>query len=52
MNICLAGTPNQLIIKSILKLNFQKNKEVSGKTLFFIIGAFCPPRSICLNIGF
>ena len=35
-----------------LKLNFQKNKVVTGKTLFFVIGSFCSHHSICLNIGF
>ena len=36
----------------ILKLNFQKNEVVSGKSPFFVIGPFCTPHSICLNIGF
>ena len=35
-----------------LKQNFQKNKVVTGKTLFFVIGPFCTHHSICLNIGF
>ena len=35
-----------------LKQNSQKNKLVTGKTLFFVIGAFCSHYSICLNIGF
>ena len=34
------------------KLNFRKNKVVTGKTPFFVIGSFCTPHSICLNIGF
>ena len=54
MNICVVDTLNQLVITSILKtkLSKKKKKEVSGKTLFFMIGVFCPPCSICLNIGF
>ena len=35
-----------------LKQNFRKSKEVTGKTLFFVIGAFCTPHFICLDIGF
>ena len=35
-----------------LKQNFRKRKVVTGKTLFFVIGQFCSPHSICLNIGF
>ena len=35
-----------------LKQNFRKNKVVTGKTRFFVIGLFCTPHSICLNIGF
>ena len=34
------------------KQNFQKNKVVTGKTPFFVIGPFCTHHSICLNIGF
>ena len=36
----------------ILKQSFQKNKVVTVKTLFFVIGLFGTPNSICLNIGF
>ena len=32
--------------------NFQKYKEVTGKTPFFAIGPFCSHHFICLNIGF
>ena len=41
-------------IKSTFKVkqNFQKNKVVTGKTLFFVIVPFCTSHSICLNIGF
>ena len=35
-----------------LKQNFWKRKVVTGKTPFFVIGQFCTPHSICLNIGF
>ena len=52
-----SGTLNQLFIKGsytqTLNLNFQKKlSKVSGKSLFFVIGPFCTPHSICLNIGF
>ena len=40
MNICVVGTLNQLVITSIVKIKFPKKKEVSGKTLFFMIGLF------------
>ena len=35
-----------------LKQNFQKNKVVTGKTPFFVIGPFCTPYSIRLNNAF
>ena len=35
-----------------LKQNFQKNKVVTGETLFFVIVPFCTNHSICLNIDF
>ena len=38
MDIRVIGTLNQLSKVFVLKLNFQKNKEVSGKTPFFMIG--------------
>ena len=31
---------------------WKKNKVVSGKTQFFVIGPFCTHNFICLNIGF
>ena len=34
-----------------LKQNFRKEK-VTSKTPLFVIGSFCAPHSICLNIGF
>ena len=36
----------------MFKLNFQKNKAVSGRTSLLAIATFCTPRSNCLNIGF
>ena len=33
-----------------LKQNFQKNKVITGKTPFFVIGPFCTHHSIFLNI--
>ena len=43
---------NSLYVVLKLKQNVRKNKTVAGKTLFFAIGPFCTPHSICLNIGF
>ena len=34
------------------KLNFQKNKAVSGKTPLFFVGPFVILHSVCLKIGF
>ena len=53
MDIWVVGISNQLL-KVVLKLkqNFQKNKVVTGKTPFLVIGLFCTHHSICLNIGF
>ena len=53
MNIWVIVKLNQLFVRgSLLKLNFQKNKVVGGKTPFFVICSFCTPYSICLNIEF
>ena len=35
-----------------MKLNFQNNKKVTGKTLFYAKDQFCIPHSIFLNISF
>ena len=35
-----------------LKQNVQKNKVVTGKTPFFVIGPLCIHNSVGLNIGF
>ena len=42
------------ILTAVLKLkqNFQKNKVVTGKTPFFVIGPLCCYHFICLKIGF
>ena len=34
------------------KLKNQKNKLVTGKTLFFVASPFCTHHLICLRIGF
>ena len=54
MYIWAIGILNQLFIRDSYtqRLNFQKNESVSGKSPFFMIGSFCTPHSICLNIGF
>ena len=35
-----------------MRRNFEKNKVVTGKTPFFVIGQFCGHHFICLKIGF
>ena len=54
MGIWVVDTTNQpfLLEDLKLKLNFQKNKVVTGKTPFFVIGPFCSHHFIYLNIGF
>ena len=53
MNIWVIGPSNQLFIRgSCNQIEFPKSKVVIGKTLFFVIGPFCTPHSICLNIDF
>ena len=40
-------------LKEVLtETKFSKNKVVTGKTPFFMIGPFCSHHFICLNIGF
>ena len=52
MDIWVVGTSNQLFVTgSYTEKNFSKNVD-TGKTAFFVIGQFCTPHSICLNIGF
>ena len=50
MGIWVVGTSNHKVLK--LKQYFQKNKVVTGKSPFFVIGQFRSHHSICLNIGF
>ena len=53
MNIWEVGTSNQYLHEVLkLKQNFRKNKVVTYKTLFFVIGSFCTHHSICFKIGF
>ena len=53
MGIWVVGTPNQLFIRgSQTETKSSKNKTVTAKTPFSVIGPFCAHRSICLNIGF
>lgn len=53
MDIWIVGTLNKLFIKGfMLKPIYQINKQVSGKTLLFVVGQFCTSRSICLSNGF
>ena len=51
MDIWVVGTSNQLFVTgSYTEKFFSKNVD-TGKTAFFVIGQFCTPHSICLNIG-
>ena len=52
MGIWVVGRLNQLFITdSLTETKFSKNKAVTSKTLFFVIGPFSTPHSIYLNIG-
>ena len=35
-----------------MKLNFQKNRVVSRKIAFFVVGLIFTPHTICFNIVF
>ena len=54
IDIWVAGISNHLFITGTYnETKFsKKNKVATGKTVFFVIGPFCNPHSICLNIGF
>ena len=53
MDIWIVGTSNQFFKQVlIMKQKFQENKLVTGKTPLSVIGPFCTPHSINLNIGF
>ena len=49
-DIWVVGKSNQL--GSYTEKILSTKKVVIGKTLFFVIGPFCTPHSICLKIGF
>ena len=51
MGIWIVGTKNPLLWEVLkLKQDFQKNKTVTSKTLFFVIGPFCSHHSNCLTL--
>ena len=50
IDIWVVGTSNQLFIRG--SQTQKKKKIVTDKTPFFVLGPFCTPHSICLNIGF
>ena len=53
MGIWVFSTSNQLFTTgSYRETEFSKNKLVTGKTPFLVIGPFCTRYSICLNSGF
>ena len=50
MDIWLVGTSNQVFLRgSYTETKISKNKVVTRKIRFYVIGRFCVPRSICLN---
>lgn len=52
-DIWVLGTSNKLFTRGFkLKQSFVKNKVITDKTPFFVIGQFCTPHPICFNIGF
>ena len=53
-HLCCWYIKSTYSLQEVLKLKqiFQKNKAVTGKTPFFVMGPFCTHHSICLNIGF
>ena len=54
MDIWVVATSYRLLSRDLYSERkfSKKNKVVTGKTLSFVIGAFCISHSICLNIGF
>ena len=53
MNIWTIDTLNQLFITgSFTQIKFSKNEVVSDKSPLFLIGPFCTPHGVCLNIVF
>ena len=56
MDVWVVGSSNQLFVRGsyteIFMLEiFWKNKVVTGKTSFFVIGPFCTTHFICLNMA-
>ena len=50
MDIWLVGTSNHVFLRgSYTETKISKNKVVTRKIRFYVIGQFCSPRSICLN---
>ena len=47
-DIWVVGTSNQEVLE--LKKGFQKNKVVTDKTPFFMIGPFCTPHYFSLTL--
>ena len=52
IGILVVGRLNQLFIRgSYTEIEFPKNKKVSGKTPFLVIGPFYTLHYICLEIS-
>ena len=53
MDIWVVRGLNQRLIRgSFTEIKFSKKKVVTGKTPLVVVGPFCTPHSICLNISF
>ena len=53
MNIWAVAPLNKLFLKGFYtQFQFSKTRVVSGKFPLFMIGPFCTPHTICLNIVF
>ena len=48
MDIWVVGTLRDFCTQ----IKFSLNKVISGKTLFFPVGPYCSPHSICLDTDF
>ena len=52
MDIWEVGISNQSFTKEYYSEKKSRKKVVTDKTLFFMIGTFCTPYTICVKIGF
>ena len=52
IDIWEVGISNQSFTKEYYSEKKSRKKVVTDKTLFFMIGTFCTPYTICVKIGF